>query len=369
MFLSVLQHLYSLRWTLPTAIMMGSSPTFITVWAAMRTLTIFLPERIYTQANDTMYDLYMRLILFFFHSYTGAVVSIYGNAEELLNESCKKNVIFICNHQCTVDWIVANMLASPQNSIGRIRFILKDGLRFFPLYGFYLHQRSCIYVRKNGKFDQEKASKELALLKDKNLPVWLVIFPEGTRMNPELPQTIEKSQEHAKEQGYEPFLHVLSPKVKGIQLALEQLRSHVESVYDVTIAYNNTIDSDTGHRLPAPGMLEILSLRRPEIHVHFDKIPVEDIPSDEIKLKHWMFTRFQQKDRLMSHFYSKLPEERGTFPGKSRTLDIPLTKTIPSFLLYSVGLLVLFSTPSGRSCYWKVSVIGTLTGCLWMSFR
>ena len=39
-----------------------------------------------------------------------------------------------------VDWVVANMLAVRQGSIGHIRYILKDGLRYLPLYGFYFRQ-------------------------------------------------------------------------------------------------------------------------------------------------------------------------------------------------------------------------------------
>ena len=32
------------------------------------------------------------------------------------------------------------MLASVQGSIGSIRYILKDGLKYFPIYGFYFRQ-------------------------------------------------------------------------------------------------------------------------------------------------------------------------------------------------------------------------------------
>jgi len=39
-----------------------------------------------------------------------------------------------------VDWVVANIVAAPQGSIGSIRYVLKDGLKFFPLYGFYFRQ-------------------------------------------------------------------------------------------------------------------------------------------------------------------------------------------------------------------------------------
>lgn len=38
--------------------------------------------------------------------------------------------------------------------------------------------------------------------------VWMVIFPEGTRMNPELPDVIENSKQFAKDQGIPIYSHV-----------------------------------------------------------------------------------------------------------------------------------------------------------------
>ena len=35
----------------------------------------------------------------------------------------------------------------------------------------YFFQHSCIFVKKSGKFNQEKAEKQLAYLKSKNIPV------------------------------------------------------------------------------------------------------------------------------------------------------------------------------------------------------
>ncbi|XP_045158698.2 1-acyl-sn-glycerol-3-phosphate acyltransferase epsilon-like [Mercenaria mercenaria] len=365
--LSILYHAHSLRWSLPTAVMIGSSPTFITLWGAIKMLTLCLPGRFYTCTDDGLYSLYQRLILFFFHTYTGAEVQLYGDTETLLNE--RKNVIFICNHQCTVDWIIANILASPQNCIGRIRYILKDGLRFFPLYGFYFRQHSCIYVKKSGKFNQEKAAKQLAQLKNSDIPVWLVIFPEGTRMNPELPDVIERSRQTAIEQGIEPFKHVLVPKVKGLQLAVDKLQHHVDAIYDVTIAYGDSVQPETGCRIAAPGMIEFLSLNNPALHIHFNKVPIQDVPKEEADLKQWLLNRFRQKDRLMSHFYSKQPDKKGTFPGHSVTLKIPASTTVPSFLFYSACLVFLLSRPEGRTFYWRTAVYGTVCGCLWMCIR
>jgi hypothetical protein len=40
----------------------------------------------------------------------------------------------------SVDWAVADMLAMRQGSIGHIRYILKDSLKYLPFYGPYFQQ-------------------------------------------------------------------------------------------------------------------------------------------------------------------------------------------------------------------------------------
>jgi lysophosphatidate acyltransferase len=43
-----------------------------------------------------------------------------------------------------VDWMIVNMLAIKQGSLGHIRYVLKSDLKWIPLYGFYFEQ-----VKKN----------------------------------------------------------------------------------------------------------------------------------------------------------------------------------------------------------------------------
>lgn len=39
-----------------------------------------------------------------------------------------------------VDWIIADMLAIRQSALGHVRYVLKDGLKWLPLYGWYFSQ-------------------------------------------------------------------------------------------------------------------------------------------------------------------------------------------------------------------------------------
>lgn len=38
------------------------------------------------------------------------------------------------------DWIIADMLAVRQDALGHVRYVLKDGLKWLPLYGWYFSQ-------------------------------------------------------------------------------------------------------------------------------------------------------------------------------------------------------------------------------------
>ncbi|XP_052257222.1 1-acyl-sn-glycerol-3-phosphate acyltransferase epsilon-like [Dreissena polymorpha] len=368
MILSVLVHTHNLRWTLPLALSLGSSPIYISVWAAARIVTFCLPRSVYTYTDDRLYSLYQRLVLFIFNTYSRSKVKVYGNISALRGK--KENVIFICNHQCTVDWAVANMIALPQGSIGRIRYILKDGLKYFPLYGFYFSQHSCIFVKtKDGKFNEMKARTDVAKLKKNNIPVWMVLFPEGTRMSPARNDVLEKRRSYTAMQGLEPLSHVLMPKVRGLQLTLDELGGHVSAVYDLTIAYSNTVDPQTGSRLPAPDITEFVSKSSPEIHLQFERIPIKEVPSDENGLKMWLYSRFQEKERLLAHFYSSNASMGGRFPGESQDLNIPASSTLPSFLFFTSCLAVLLSNKTGRDLYWKTWLFGSIAGCLWMAVR
>ncbi len=48
------------------------------------------------------------------------------------------------------DWIIADMLAVRQNALGHVRYVLKDGLKWLPLYGWYFSQVDLCSLFLNG---------------------------------------------------------------------------------------------------------------------------------------------------------------------------------------------------------------------------
>lgn len=364
MLLSLVLHMHSVRCVLPAAVLLGTAPTYIMAWGAWRLLSALLPSRFYQAVDDRLYCVYQSMVLFFFENYTGVQILLYGDLPKN-----KENVIYLANHQSTVDWIIADILAIRQNALGHVRYVLKDGLKWLPLYGCYFSQHGGIYVKRSAKFNENQMRKKLQRYINAGTPMYLVIFPEGTRYNPELTKVISASQAFAAQEGLPVLKHVLTPRIKATHVAFDSMKDYLDAVYDVTVAFEGSVD-DKGQRKKAPSMAEFLCKECPKIHIHIDRIDKKNVPEEQVSMKRWLHERFEIKDKLLIEFYdSPDPERRNKFPGESVNSKLSLKKTLPSFLILSGLTAGLLMTEAGRKLYVKTWIYGTLIGCLWVSIK
>ncbi|XP_068826976.1 1-acyl-sn-glycerol-3-phosphate acyltransferase epsilon isoform X1 [Capricornis sumatraensis] len=356
--------MHSVRCVLPAAVLLGAAPTYVLAWGAWRLLSALLPSRFYQAVDDRLYCVYQSMVLFFFENYTGVQILLYGDLPKN-----KENIIYLANHQSTVDWIIADILAIRQNALGHVRYVLKDGLKWLPLYGCYFSQHGGIYVKRSAKFNENQMRKKLQRYVSAGTPMYLVIFPEGTRYNPELTKVISASQAFAAQEGLPILKHVLTPRIKATHVAFDSMKDYLDAVYDVTVAFEGSVD-DKGQRKEAPSMAEFLCKECPKIHIHIDRIDKKNIPEEQVSMKRWLHERFEIKDKLLIEFYdSPDPERRNKFPGESVNSKLSLKKTLPSFLILSGLTAGLLMTEAGRKLYVKTWIYGTLIGCLWIISR
>lgn len=361
MLLSLVVHTYSLRYWFPAAVMLGTAPAYVLSWAAWRLLSAALPAGVYHRLDDRLYCVYQSMVLFFFENYTGVEIVVYGDIPKK-----KENVIYISNHQCTVDWIIADMLAIRQSALGHVRYVLKDGLKWLPLYGWYFSQHGGVYVKRSSRFNESAMKRKLRRQTEAGAPMYLVIFPEGTRYNPELRSVIADSQAFAQKEGLAVLKHTLTPRMKASRVALETMQDHLDAVYDVTVAYEGTRNCN-GHRRPAPSMPEFLCKECPRVHIHFARVDIKEIPVEPMFFRRWLHQRFELKDRLLTDFYeSDDVTKSSSFPGEGRPSPLSLWRTGPSMLVLGALTLPLLLTAGGRRVYVGTWVYGTLLGWIWV---
>jgi lysophosphatidate acyltransferase len=278
--------------------------TFALLWSAWKLVSLALPARLYHRGDDFLFEMYQRHIIFAFETAAGLKLYLYKDFEEVLKK--KEKILWISNHQSAADWAVLEMLALKQGSLGGVRYILKDSLRNLPLYGWYFPQHNCVYVRrsKNPK-DLTDIQRQLRCYHTHRMPLWLVIFPEGTRYNPERQSTIDKSQQFARDQGLEVLKNHLTPRCKATHASIEELRHYVDAIYDVTIGYEETfLPSTLNVRQNKIKFAHFLLGLYGKVHLKITRIDMKDAPEGEDNIRVWLHNSFLQKDRDIDQFYS-----------------------------------------------------------------
>ncbi|XP_012570836.1 probable 1-acyl-sn-glycerol-3-phosphate acyltransferase 4 [Cicer arietinum] len=228
----------------------------------------------------------------------------------------RERVLLIANHRTEVDWMYLWDLALRKGRLGCIKYILKSSLMKLPIFGWGFHILEFIAVERKWEIDEQILQQNLSTFQDPDDPLWLSIFPEGTDYTE---QKCKSSQKFAAEVGLPVLTNVLLPKTKGFHTCLEALRSSLDAVYDVTIAYKNQ----------CPSFLDnVFGLNPSEVHMHVRRIPVDEIPVSETKAASWLMDKFQTKDQLLSDF-----KVQGHFPNQLNEEEISTFKCLITFTL------------------------------------
>ncbi|XP_065837347.1 1-acyl-sn-glycerol-3-phosphate acyltransferase epsilon-like [Oscarella lobularis] len=354
--LLLLSHLISrLGWVPTAAALVGCSPQYFLAHLLWRAISLPFPRRVYERGDEIMYGLYQSMVIFFFEAYSGVEFVFHGDPMP----EHKENVIYMANHQCTVDWLLVDSLAIRQGMVGNIRYILKSSLKRIPLYGWYFKQHGCIYIKRKASEDEDTMKRSLLRFSANQTPMWIVVFPEGTRFNIERKDMIAKSQKYAADHNLVPLDNVLIPKTKAMEACFDALYDYADAVYDVTVAYTGQSDENQERGLP-PSMPDLMNWKCREVHIHLQRIPMNEIPTDKEAQIQWIHQQFIKKDKLLKRFYSK--ESWHEFEDDDvickRRLPYPKWHVIGSVCLFALSFIPFFATSRGRSVYFLTAMIG-----------
>ncbi|CAL8102469.1 unnamed protein product [Calicophoron daubneyi] len=198
---------------------------------------------------------------------------------------------------------MCSILVARQGGLGRTRFVLHKMLKYIPIFGFYLAQDSCLYVDRSN-FKPNDAIATLEHIKSMQSDVWMAIYPEGTRYNPEHKDVIKKSDCFAEQNSIVPFKHHLTPRIRGFQLLFDHLRDYVDTIYDVCVVYADENGRPLDHRTRAPQLTNWFD-HRYCVHVHITRIPIESLPTESDKVQSWLYSRFRIKDEFVENLQSR----------------------------------------------------------------
>ena len=153
-------------------------------------------------------------IIFWFEYMTSISVVITGD-ELPPNE----RVLVISNH-INSEWMHIMSLVHRNTKVGGFKAVMKEALKWVPVANCGIREGFVTVKRGGGKEARmsilKSFTKQGRRLASDRVPLWLVIFPEGTWITPNDLAVKEKANEFAKKEGYKkPLNNVLYPVKKN----------------------------------------------------------------------------------------------------------------------------------------------------------
>lgn len=214
-------------------------------------------------------------------------VEILGDAQCI-----KESAIIIINHQSMADVPVLMDLALKHHSLGDMKCFVKRSLLKVPGMGWGMAILEFPFLKRNWEADKENIHQIFARILQDKIPIWMMSFVEGTRLRP---HKLARSQEYAKKAGLFHPENVLIPRTKGFVVTVQQLREHVQAVYDITIVYQKGV----------PSLWQFASGEAPLIKVRIKRYPVAALPESEEDLSDWLMRVFEEKNRFLAQQYQQ----------------------------------------------------------------
>ncbi|WP_141734829.1 lysophospholipid acyltransferase family protein [Oligoflexus tunisiensis] len=220
----------------------------------------------------------------------------------------REDVILVANHQSAVDVMPLFALAQRCGRLGDMKFFVKEVFKYIPGPGWGMVFLDCIFLKRRWMADRRRIKATFERFQRERIPLWLNIFPEGTRFHSRKVREAQNTARHYKLPLCE---HVLVPYSKAFETSVLGLQDQVQAVYDVTIGYPQGI----------PSLWQLLCGEVKRIEVHVARFALADLPRDAQGIEAWLNERFWAKEQHLQRL-----QKEGSFrmPKKSAAAARPI---------------------------------------------
>ena len=160
-----------------------------------------------------------------------------------------------------------------------------------------------IFLDRNWQKDRSCISTQIAKISQYMNPVWILLFPEGTRFTL---SKHEMSLAFARKEGLPEMKYLLTPRTKGFVQMIEAIKesgSKISAIYDTTVAFEKI-----SHE---PTLMNLIEGKPVKAQLKVTRIPMDDIPLEEGACVKWMHDTFKKKDEFLDDFIHE-----GSFKGR-----------------------------------------------------
>jgi lysocardiolipin and lysophospholipid acyltransferase len=337
---------------------------FVNIWQLIWIPLWFIHERTYSLIESFGYEwgtLLTKCILTIISRGKRRMI-FYGKKPKMNNE----NTFLISNHTCTVDWYMYLVFASKFNAARRLRFFLKRSFKNVPVGGWLVNLHKMCFLEKNYEKDKVTIETYLKDMRDKDIPHWLMLYPEGTFVTMNTRNILEKTQRYARENNLNVYEYVLNPRTKGFEICLNQEnRKNFKRVIDLTMAFDGPYNPKLCDS-PLPTLLNMF--RYPtrdnqfDMHVYVQEFDIDEIGDDTVG---WLQNRFAEKNNLLRYF-----DEYRRFHGDTFKLDDPVKLIYPMSVVsilseWFITYMFFWLCNTLLPLWWRYVIPLTFIGLFW----
>jgi len=252
--------------------------------------------------------------------------------------------LVVVNHHTELDWLISTELADRAGLLGGSRALAKKSLQWVPILGWSSIMSGDIFLSRSWEKDKLHVETKIDSLEEQPSPIWMHIFPEGTRLNA---AKHKASLEFAESRGLPRLEHHLIPRTKGFSL----ITAHMEgTVLDLTIVQGDGA---------APTLPSLLMGHKVDARIFVREMSMSSVPKDVEESGQWLIQLFKGKDEIKSAFlardWDKLDKLGDFKPRNHPRRTWPMVWVLLSNVLV-LGPLFLLVLQGGPST-WAVAVL------------
>lgn len=219
-------------------------------------------------------------------------IYIYSDKKDFDKYFGKEHAYCIMNHTYEVDWLIGWMITDKIHLLGNCKAYAKKVIQYIPVLGWAWKCSEFVFLERNFDKDKEIINKQITELSEHPDPMWLLLFPEGTRFTP---KKHEAAIEFATKNNLPQLKYHLLPRTRGFVASLPAMKGKVPAIYNCELAF----DEDCPIK---PTITNMLLGKSVTAHIYFQRTPLEDLPDDPQEQETWLRDMFVQKDKMRESF-------------------------------------------------------------------
>lgn len=224
--------------------------------------------------------------------WAGVDLILYVDKEEYDKYYGKEHSYCVMNHTYEIDWLLGWMIADRIHLLGNCKAYIKKALQYMPVLGWAWKFSEFVILERSFEKDKEIIHTQIKELAEHPDPMWLLMFPEGTRFTPDKHKA---SEDFARQRNLPELKYHLQPRTRGFIASLPSMKGKVPSVYDIVVAFKDDEPIK-------PTISNLMQGNTITAHVYMKRTPMEDLPASEPEQEKFLRDMFVRKDKLRDSF-------------------------------------------------------------------